>query len=1322
MSSSPNAQPRILHKPSYSAVDFPSATSRPPSRALIPMNPLLAVLVFLAFVPATSSFADDGFRSLFNGKDLTRWDGNPELWSVEDGCITGKTTGPEQLSYNQFLIWRGGVAKNFELRAKIKEAGNNTGIQYRSREFPEVGKWSVGGYQCDIHPAPANNGMVYGEKWGGILVQNGQSVVIDPDGKKWLVAEREPVKVDIAEWHEYTVIAQGNHLVHKIDGQVTIDLVDFGEKTRALEGILAFQIHRGPAMKVQIKEVMLKELPETSVAAWDKSLLPANAKPLEHGKAEPKGKAKKQPNADGTPNPQAKAETSKPEPAAAGASAPPGALPQEETWKWLWKNSPTPGDGARLKKEFDLDEGVVKQAVLRATCDNGAKVFLNGELILTNPDWQKPTQAEVHAHLRAGKNELLVEATNEGGAAGFVASLTVKMAEGAERVILTDASWLATEPGASNWKPAKVVKDYGAKPYGDIFNRSHGTGAADGNKPRAAANTTSDEVIQPSDIHTLPGFKVELIHKVTKAEEGSWVGLTVDDRNRLIATDQYGGLYRLTPPPIGSGDSAKVEKLAADIAGAHGVLYAFDSLYVMVNERPHTPGLYRLRDTKGSGQFDEKTLLREIRGQGEHGNHSLALSPDGQSIYIASGNATQQVDSLEHTRGSRPFGDDQVLPRISKGGDFNDTKPMAYTCKVSPDGTRFEMVADGMRNHFDIAFNALGDLFTYDSDMEWDAGTPWYRPTRIYHLVSGGDYGFRESSGKLLGYCPDIVPPLVDVGPGSPTGVVSGKSATFPAAYQNAIFACDWTYGTLYAVHLTPQGAGYSAKLEEFITGKPLPLTDAVIGKDGAMYFSIGGRRTQSAVYRVTYVGKESTAPAPKPVETPEHKLRVELEHLHEEGTGPEAIEKAWPHLGHPDRLVRYAARVAIERQPAQLWATRALKQIESWAALESAVALARMGGKERQNDVLALLRRLDFAKLTEAQRLALVRAYQITIARSGVPSGEALTQAIAQLDAVYPAKTNDLNRELSRTLVALGAPKVVPKTMQLMATAKDDEVSWLSTERMARNDRYGPKFLRTGEARPNTQQIAYAYALRFAKTGWTPELRRTFFGWFASTGPWQGGNQFRGFLDTILKESLANITDPAEREAFAAIATPAPAAVAVQDITPPQGPGKSYTVDEVSAFAKDNMGGLNFKRGRDMFVSAGCVACHRLGNDGGSIAPDLTGSANRYTLRDLVENIVEPSKVISDQYESSIIELKNGTLITGRITGEEGGILQVVTNPAATGEITEVRNADIKSRKVSPTSLMPPGLINGMNKNEVRNLIAYILSAGDQNHAMFTR
>ncbi|MFM2167543.1 MAG: hypothetical protein RIS79_1914, partial [Verrucomicrobiota bacterium] len=654
--------------------------------------------------------------------------------------------------------------------------------------------------------------------------------------------------------------------------------------------------------------------------------------------------------------------------------------------------------------------------------------------------------------------------------------------------------------------------------------------------------------------------------------------------------------------------------------------------------------------------------------------------------------------------------------------NFSDTRPHAFTAKVSPDGSRFELIAAGMRNHFDLAFNALGDLFTYDSDMEWDAGTPWYRPTRMYQVLSGGDYGFRESSGKLPGYCEDIAPPLHEVGPGSPTGMTSGNGAAFPARHQHAIYACDWTYGTLYAVHLTQEGAGYAAKLEEFLSAKPLPLTDVVIGSDGAMYFAVGGRRVQSALYRVTYHGSESTASAPPPAETPEHSLRTDLEKLHEEGTGPDAVEKALPHLGHPDRLVRHAARVALERQPVELWAARALQQTKSWAVIESAIAVARRGGKPHQAALLGRLNDLDFAQLDAAQQLALVRAYQVSFARAGVPANEASAATLARLEILYPQKSNDLNRELAIALVAIDSPTVVSRTLTLMKTARDEPVPWLSADLLARNDNYGSNFLRTGPARPIVQQIAFAHTLRHARSGWTPELRREFFAWFLTTRQWQGGNQFRGFLDQIRADALANVPDSAERKVLNDLSTLKSLDANPVPIRPPRGPGKRYTTSDLPSFTADALKNRDFARGRELYIAAACQACHRLGNDGGGIGPDLTGAANRYTLRDLLENITEPSKVISDQYESTILEMKDGRTIIGRVTAEEGGILQIVADSSAPNRTIDLIKSDVKTRQVSPVSLMPPGLLDGMNRNEVLDLLAYILSGGQRSNTMFKK
>lgn len=238
--------------------------------------------------------AQEEFESLFNGQDLSGWDGNPELWSVEDGLITGRTTGPDHLKYNQFLIWKGEPLKNFELRATVRVAGNNnSGIQYRSKLMPEVGQWVVGGYQCDMHSNPPFNAMIYHERGRGILIQNGQDVITDTEGGKWLVAERDPVKVDIDEWHEYTIIAKGNHITHKIDGKTTINLIDHDKTNRALSGILAFQVHRGPAMSVQIKDVKLKRLPDGGITPFAKADLPSDARLIEKKKPARKGKGKR---------------------------------------------------------------------------------------------------------------------------------------------------------------------------------------------------------------------------------------------------------------------------------------------------------------------------------------------------------------------------------------------------------------------------------------------------------------------------------------------------------------------------------------------------------------------------------------------------------------------------------------------------------------------------------------------------------------------------------------------------------------------------------------------------------------------------------------------------------------------------------------------------------------------------------------------------------------------------------------------------------------------------------------------------------------------
>lgn len=858
----------------------------------------------------------------------------------------------------------------------------------------------------------------------------------------------------------------------------------------------------------------------------------------------------------------------------------------------------------------------------------------------------------------------------------------------------------------------------------------------------------SPPATDPATLDVAPGFKVELIYTVPKDDEGSWVALTVDPKGRILASDQYGTIYRITPPPVGQSTGAQIEDLAIDLTnepvpagarpsqnrrdgespppavGAQGLLYAFDSLFVMVNENRPLSGLWRLRDTNGDDHFDEVRFLREINGSGEHGPHALVASPDGRTISFIAGNMTSPPKNLEK---SRPvaWDEDHLLRRMwdARGHARDIYAPGGYVGRIHPDGTAAELIAMGFRNAYDMAYDQNGELFTYDSDMEWDQGTPWYVPTRINHVVDAGDYGWRSGAGRWPDYYADSLPSALDIGPGSPTGTVFGSGARFPEKYQRALFAADWTYGTLYAIHLTPDGATFRGEKEEFVAGKPLPLTDVVVNPhDGALYFAVGGRRTQSALYRVTYTGTANTAPAEPLAPTPGARLRRSLEALHAEGTGPEAIDIAWPHLASPDRFIRFAARAAIERQLPTNWAERALLEEDPTASIEALIALARVGPDRYQPRILNALARLDLARQPAALRLPLLRAWQLAFTRMGKPDPATCARLAALFDPLFPNADPLVNRELVSLLVFFDSPTVVAKTVPLLRVAEPAErtAEQLGGDQLiARNDQYGAVVQRVGDHRPDRQQIAYAYALRCASVGWTPELRREFFSWFPRTSTWQGGASFSRFLNNIRTESLALVDDSDERAMLARLSQPPPHSIVPGAVTP-EGPGRAYTVDDAMALMPDRLTARNFARGKAMFAATACAVCHRFNGEGADLAPELSGAGNRYSVRDLLENIIEPSRVISDQYGSEQVETTDGEIIVGRVVGEEQGRLVVMTNPFDPDDVRRIRTEQVLSRQPYPVSLMPPGLLNALNADELKDLIAYILSGGKAADAMF--
>jgi len=821
------------------------------------------------------------------------------------------------------------------------------------------------------------------------------------------------------------------------------------------------------------------------------------------------------------------------------------------------------------------------------------------------------------------------------------------------------------------------------------------------------------------EMHLPPGFRAELLYQVPKETQGSWVALCRGAAGELYASDQAGaGIYRITPAAIGVADAeTKVERIGVELSGAQGLVWAFDSLYANV----YGKGLWRVRDTDGDGRLDEKQLLIPLGAGGEHGPHAVLPTADGQGLYFIGGNHVAPP-KFSGSRGPTNWGEDLLLPRLwdARGHARGILAPGGWIARCDPDGGNVELISTGYRNQYDIALDAHGELFTYDADMEWDLGTPWYRPTRVCHVTSGSEFGWRSGTGKWPAHYEDSLPAIVDLGPGSPTGITFGTGARFPHRYQRALFVLDWTFGTIYALHLEPSGSSFTATKEEFAWAKPLGVTDAVIGADGALYFTVGGRGTQSALYRVTYTGAEPVDPAPLPELSPEvaaaRALRHSLERFHGR-RDPGAIEAAWPHLGSADRHVRFAARLAVEAQPVAEWRERALAEADPRAATVALIALARQGAEAERDAVHAALNRLPLDSLAEPELLAALRAHALALSRLGAPSEEQRLALVQRLDPLYPSGSAAMDRELGALLVRLAAPSAVAKSLALMAADRaTPRPAW--ADLITRNDSYGGPIAKMLADMPPLEAIHHALNLRTATVGWDPARRREYFAFFPRAAQHPGGMSYTGFLENIRADAVA-LLDAAERRSLAPLLGETLVAPPPDGITAPVGPGRAWTVaDAVAVLGEAPLRGRSFAAGRNLFHATSCSTCHRFDGGGGAIGPDLSTVANKFSPRDLLEAILEPDKVISDQYAAHTVLGKDGTLAEG-LLAEDGEDLVVYTrDPAAPPVFFE--KAEVQLVRPSPLSQMPAGLVDPLHPDELRDLLAYLLSGGDPKAAFF--
>lgn len=949
-----------------------------------------------------------------------------------------------------------------------------------------------------------------------------------------------------------------------------------------------------------------------------------------------------------------------------------------QTPQWIW-HPDTNASTVYFRKTFRTPP-FLWNARLTVSADDRAEIFLNGLSIAHCESWNQPLRTEVTVRLNQGENVIAIKADNTTGPGALLVHLNLL----GQTNLVSDAQWLAStreERGwntlnflAAHWSPSTSLGDHGIQPWGDVLARPAATAAS---------------VIKVPD-----GFSVELLRSSLPGE-GSWVCLAFDNRGRLIISPE-GDQRPLLRVTLENGAVKSVEPIEAPLRFAMGLLQVNDTLYA--NARgPNGAGLYRITDTNHNDRLEasELQLLKKFEGGSEHGYHAITLGPD-KRLYVLNGNGTKVPEGISPNSAFRNFRGDMLSTSPEETRDPAEA-PSGYILRTDLEGKEWELWMGGLRNSYDFDFNDDGELFTFDSDMEWDWGTPWYRPTRVLHCVSGADFGWRGDVAIWPDYYPDSLPAVANVGLGSPTGVKFGYRSHFPPKYQRSLFIMDWSYGRILSVALSPSGASYTGTVRPFATGSPLNLTDLDFGPDGALYFITGGRGTQSGLYRITH---RDPAPAirsiaPKP--SKDLSTRRSLENLHAPSKSPPA-EFIWKALAHSDRHIRYAARIALEAHPLETWKGRALQEKDPRIALPALLALARVGPVETRFELTDRLCHFQLSALRESEALTKLRALQLRLIRHGLPPVHTSQLIVENLEGFYPAKSWAQNRELSRILLSLdGLENTIERTLQLLA--KSNSLA---------------------------EQIHYLALLRHVRENWTPQTRREFFSWWLKPrGHLQPDRDLekwfqevnRGYVDgayldkylnDFRRDALKTLT-PEERKELADLLN-IPVQKATMVPQPPRKFVREWKMADLVGELERPLTSRNLARGRQAFIDAQCLSCHRFGNDGGITGPELTAVGSKYDPRSLLESILEPSRVINEQYSASIVTTSDGETYSGRVIRKDENQTVVEIDPVS-GARQELKTSEISNIQPAKVSTMPSGLVNILTRDELLDLLAYLRS-----------
>jgi putative heme-binding domain-containing protein len=602
--------------------------------------------------------------------------------------------------------------------------------------------------------------------------------------------------------------------------------------------------------------------------------------------------------------------------------------------------------------------------------------------------------------------------------------------------------------------------------------------------------------------------------------------------------------------------------------------------------------------------------------------------------------------------------------------------------------------------------------------MEWDIGTPWYRPTRVCHVTSGSDFGFRAGNGVWPAYFVDTLPTVIDAGPGSPTGLTFGAGTKFPPKYQQALFAGDWSYGNIFAFHIHPDGASYRGEMERFASAMPLGVTDIVVRpQDGALYFCVGGRNSESALYRIVWTGEgaaqtERAGSSPSPASPPSagasttpitattttppalspseaRTVRRTLEAYHAP-ISTNVIENIWPQLNNPDRFISSAARVALEHQPISQWSERALAEPNADARILALVALARVADRAQQADWAKSLTSLNFGELDVDQRLHLLRAAALGAIRLDPLEPSVREQLIKALNPQFPTNHSEVDRELSHLLVRLRAPNLIERMLTLLENGATQE-----------------------------ERLDLAMTLAAVHEGWNLESRGRLLTWFDNATRMTGGMSFFGYM-AAARERFIAMMGAEDRTALADLISKPFVEQTAKIQTEARPVVREWKLEELVEAVEYDKAPRDFQSGRKMFSAAGCYNCHRVAGAGSTIGPDLTGVGGRFGVRDLLRSIVEPNHTISDQYQQMTFET-NGRIIVGRVMNLSAQDIIVNTDMLDPKKTETILRSELDNQYPSDVSMMPSGLLNTLKAEEILDLVAFLRSGGRPDSQLFT-